>query len=96
MPRHSGGMNGSSKPRGGKLSRRTRTPKNTYDPNYRRADWNVAPRAALAGIGSLPIFEMGRRGGSSATAQPNPQTSKQTSQGTTKGGSKPASTKRGK
>lgn len=83
MARHdrSHGEHHTTRPGGGKITRRSRTPGSGYDPAYRRADWNVQP---------LALVEMGRKGGSGATAQPKPQQPKPQP----KGGSKPGGTVR--
>lgn len=86
MPRRGSGSMGCTKQKGG-TSRRTRSPKNGYDPVYRRADWRVQPVTSTPDV-VLVLPELSRKNGSGQIPQaPKPQP---------KGGSKPAGTSRGK
>lgn len=94
MPRRGSGSMGQTSQKGG-TQRRTRTPRNVYDPIYRREDWRVQPTMAAPRGPAAPLLlvvEMPRQGGNTTKSgtvkqQPKPQP---------KGGSKPAGTTRGK
>jgi hypothetical protein len=85
MPRHDRayGEHSETRQKGGNLSRRTRTPKNTYLPKQSRRRIDDTP-AALDRVTEL---DMGRHGGSSKGSS-TPQTPKPQP----KGGSKPTGT----
>lgn len=76
MPRHdrSYGEHHSFRPGGGKVTRRTRTPKSTY-----AAKQSTASPIVIGTV--VPIIEMGRKGGSSATTPTKPQQPKPTKKG---------------
>lgn len=109
MPRQdrSNGEHHTTRPGGGKLTRRTRTPGSGYDPAYRREDWRVQPVTA-APPRRVPVFEMSSQSRAGLLhgaekvsvlvemsrkngSSSTPQTPK-----APKGGSKPVGTPRGK